>query len=122
MSQGSLYFENFPVGVAYETGTRTLSLEEIAAFAREWAPQPFHLDQEAAEASIYGGIVASGFQTLPIGFNLCYDEWLWAEASMGSPGLSDLKWQVPVRPGDTLRVQVAVLESVPSASWPDRGG
>ena len=91
------------------------------AFAREWDPQPFHVDPEAAKASPYGGIIASGFHTILVGFLLSYQTGLWAEASMGSPGMENVRWTKPVRPGDSLRVRAEVIASRPSVSRPDRG-
>jgi len=116
-----MYFDDFPVGYRFETGTRTLPLNDIMSFARDWDPQPFHIDPDAAEKSTYGGIIASGFQTILIGFLLSYQTGLWSGASMGSPGMDSIRWLHPVRPGDSLRVEAEVIASTPSASRPDRG-
>ncbi len=116
-----MYFDDLPVGYRFETASRTLTEDEILAFAREWDPQYFHIDPEAAKQSPYGGLIASGFHTLLTAFKLVYGAGVWNEASMGSPGMEHLRWVRPVRPGDTLRVRVEVTSSTPSASRTDRG-
>jgi acyl dehydratase len=117
----AMYFEDFPVGFVHETEARPMPLDEIMEFARAWDPQPFHIDPEAARDSIYGGIIASGWHSLVVAFRLWYDTGLWAEASMGSPGMENIRWLKPVRPGDSLRVRAEVIASSPSKSRPDRG-
>ena len=116
-----MYFDDLPKGYTFETGTRTLSEDDIIAFARQWDPQTFHTDPEAAKASPYGGLIASGFHTLLTAFNLTLGANVWNEASMGSPGMDSLRWIRPVRPGDTLRVRIKVTSSTPSQSRDDRG-
>lgn len=116
-----IYFEDFKVGDVYESAGRTLTRDEIVAFAREYDPQPFHLDEEAARKSIYGGLIASGWQTGSIVFRLAVDAVIGRAASMGSPGIDELRWVRPVRPGDTITVRLEVLEKKPSQSKPDRG-
>lgn len=114
-------FDDLKVGYRFETEARSLSLDDILSFARQWDPQPFHTDPVAAEHSPYGGIIASGFQTILIAFGLILDSGVWRDASMGSPGMEHVKWRRPVRPGDTLRVRGEILASRPSTSRPDRG-
>ena len=116
-----MYFDDLPKGYTFETGSRTLSEDDILTFARQWDPQYFHTDPEAAEASPYGGLIASGFHTMLTAFALILDANVWNEASMGSPGMENLRWIRPVRPGDTLRVTVEVTSSTPSKSRGDRG-
>lgn len=116
-----MFFDDFPVGYSYETGSRTLPREEIVGFAEEWDPQDFHLDEEAGRASPYGGLIASGFHTLVTAYRLTLETGIWTEASMGSPGMEHVRWLLPVWPGDTLRVKATVTASRPSASRPDRG-
>lgn len=116
-----MYFDDLPVGFTHETGSQSLSEEEIIAFARQYDPQPFHIDREAAAESIYGGIIASGFQTLIVAFDLVLNSGVWRDASMGSSGLDELRWHLPVRPGDSLRVKMTVMKSEASKSRPDRG-
>jgi acyl dehydratase len=116
-----MYFDDLPVGYTFETKTRTLSEDEILAFARQWDPQYFHTDPEAAKTSPYGGLIASGFHTMLTAFNLILEANIWNEASMGSPGMENLRWIRPVRPGDTLRVEAEVTSSTSSKSRGDRG-
>jgi acyl dehydratase len=116
-----LWFEDFAPGQRFRTAGATLSEAQILDFAWAHDPQPFHLDQEAAKASPYGGLIASGFQTLLVSFRLIYQERIINAASLGSPGLDELRWPRPVRPGDTLTVEAEVRECRPSASKPDRG-
>lgn len=115
------YFEDFTPGQVIELGSRTISKESIVAFAREFDPQPFHVDEEAAQRSIYGGLLASGWHSAALLMRLLYDGLLKDAASLGSPGVDELRWLRPVRPGDTLSVRMTVLESIPSRSKPDRG-
>lgn len=117
----TLYFDDFPVGFTHETEAKLITLEAILDFANSWDPQPFHIDAEAAKETIYGGIIASGWHTLVTAFRLWYDSGLWAEASMGSPGMEDIRWIKPVRPGDSLRVRAEVIASKASETRPDRG-
>ncbi len=116
-----MYFYDLPKGYTFETETRTLSADDITGFARQWDPQSFHTDPEAAKASPYGGLIASGFHTLLTTFNLTLGANVWNEASMGSPGMDSLRWIRPARPGDTLRVRIEVTSSTPSRSRHDRG-
>jgi len=115
------YFDDFKVGDRFATATKTVTEDMIVGFAKLYDPQPFHLDPVAAKRTLYGGLIASGFQTLAIGFRLIWDTGIFAAGSMGSPGFDELRWLKPVRPGDTLRVELEVVESRPSQSKPDRG-
>ena len=115
------YFEDFRVGQVIELGSCTVSKDEIIAFARKFDPQPFHIDEAAAERSIYGGLIASGWHTGSLFMRLLYDGLLSHAASMGSPGQDELRWIKPVRPGDTLSARGLVEELIPSRSKPDRG-
>jgi len=115
------YFDDFKVGDKFATAVKTVTEGMIVEFAKVYDPQPFHLDPVAAQRTLYGGLIASGFQTLAIGFRLIWDTGILAAASMGSPGFDELRWLKPVRPGDTLRVEMEVVESRPSQSKPDRG-
>ncbi len=116
-----MYFDDMPVGFRYETGTRTLDAEAIKRFAREWDWQPFHVDEEAAKASPYGGLIASGFHTVLTGFTLTLEFTDWSKSSLGSPGMDKIRWFAPVYAGDTIRVQAEVIGARVSASKPDRG-
>ncbi|PYO20693.1 MAG: dehydratase [Candidatus Rokuibacteriota bacterium] len=115
------YFEDFKPGDVIELGSRTISKESILAFAREFDPQPFHTDEEAAKRSIYGGLLASGWHTGSLLMRILNDGLLKDTASLGSPGVDELRWLKPVRPGDVLSARMTVLESIPSRSKPDRG-
>jgi acyl dehydratase len=115
------YFEDFTPGQTIELGRRSITRDEIIAFAREFDPQPFHLDEEAAKTTIYGGLIASGWHTAAISMRLLYDGLVKDTVSLGSPGVDELRWVKPVRPGDTLSARLTVLECVPSRSKPDRG-
>jgi acyl dehydratase len=116
-----LYFEDFPPGDVRESPARTVTREEILAFAREFDPQPFHTDEAAAARTIYGGLIASGWHTVGIYMRLMWETYLRDTASLGSPGVDEIRWLRPVRPGDTLRARFTVVEAVPSRSKPDRG-
>ncbi len=116
-----LAFEDFKPGDRRSFGPRVLTKEEIVAFGRDWDPQPFHVDEVAAARSPFGGLIASGWQTAALCMRLVVDGMLAQSSSMGSPGLDELKWLKPVRPGDALSVQVEILEATPSKSKPDRG-
>ncbi len=115
------YFDDFKPGQAFELGSRTITRESILAFAREYDPQPFHTDEETAKGTIYGGLIASGWQTGALLMRLFWDGLLHDCASLGSPGIDELRWVKPVRPGDTLSLRYTVLETTPSRSKPDRG-
>jgi acyl dehydratase len=115
------YFEDFKVGDVVESAACTITKEEILAFAREFDPQPFHTDEAAARETMYGGLIASGWHSGSLMMRLFYDSLIRDAASMGSPGLDELRWVKPVRPGDTLRMRSTVLEVIPSRSRPDRG-
>lgn len=117
-----LYLEDFTPGDTHEfPGRYTFTRDAIVGFAREYDPQPFHVDEEAASRSIYGGLIASGWQTVWVTFRLAVDGLIGRVASMGSPGVDEIRWLAPVRPGDTVRVRAEVLEVRPSRSKPDRG-
>lgn len=120
-SSTRLHFEDFPPGDVRESPARTVTREEILAYAREFDPQPFHVDEAAAAQTIYGGLIASGWHTLAIHMRLMWESFLKDTVSLGSPGVDEIRWLKPVRPGDTLWVRFTVLEAVPSRSKPDRG-
>ena len=114
------YWEDLAAGETVEIGSHTITAEEIVAFARQFDPQPFHIDAEKAKDSIYGGLIASGWHTCSIAMRLMCDSYVNQAASMGSPGLEEVRWLKPVRPGDTLRATRTIEESRPT-SKPDRG-
>ena len=116
-----VFWEDLPVGTVLDLGTRDVSKEEILEFATKYDPQSFHIDEEAAKDSIYGGLIASGWHTCAMVIRLLCDSLLLRAASMGSPGIDELRWLKPVRPGDTLHATMEVIESRASRSKPDRG-
>jgi acyl dehydratase len=115
------YWEDFRPGDTWQFGTHTFTREEIIAFARQFDPQLFHVDEDGARASIFGGLIASGWHTVSVCFRLAVDGLIGETASMGSPGLDELRWLQPVRPGDTIGARAEVVDSRPSQSKPDRG-
>ena len=115
------YFEDFTPGRTWEIDGPTLGAAEIVAFAARFDPQPFHVDQAAARASPFGGLIASGWHTVALTMRLICNAYLLEAASLGSPGVNEVRWLKPVRPGDTLKLRMTVLESNPSRSKPDRG-
>lgn len=115
------YLDDLTPGQHFKTPGLTLTEAEIIDFAWRYDPQAFHLDANAAADSPYGGLIASGFQSLAICFRLFIQSGLLADSSMGSPGIDELRWLAPVRPGDTLHSEIEVLEVRPSKSKPDRG-
>jgi acyl dehydratase len=115
------YFDDFKVGERFYSRGVTLTEAEIIEFGLKYDPQPFHIDVLAANDSAYAGLIASGFQTLALSFRMFLATNVLADCSLGSPGLDELRWLKPVRPGDTLRMEGKVVETRPSKSRPDRG-
>ncbi len=115
------WFEDFTAGQVLEGGDFLMTEEEITGFARRYDPQPFHLDAEAAKASMFGELVASGWNTAAVAMRLMVEHFFGANASMGSPGIDELRWPRPVRVGDRLRLRATVEETRLSRSKPDRG-
>jgi len=115
------YFEDFVVGDTFDLGSATITRESIIAFASQYDPQPFHVDEERARASVFGGLIASGWQTTAVFMRLFVDNLLSDAASMGSPGLDEIRWLKPVRPDDRLRARFTVVEARPSTRRADRG-
>src|ERR1700750_2336202 len=118
---GLSYFEDYLLGTTYECGSVSIDQASIIAFAKEFDPQPFHVDPVAAAAGPYGGLIASGWHTAAGVVRLVVENYLSAESSLGSPGMDEIRWLYPVRPGDTLRVRATVTEARRSLSKPDRG-
>jgi acyl dehydratase len=115
------YWEDFTVGETTELGTVDVSREEIVEFAQRYDPQPFHVDPEAAAAGPFGGLIASGWHTCALMMRLFAREYLSPVSSLGSPGVDELRWVAPVRPGDELTLRTTVEEARRSRSKPDRG-
>jgi len=114
-------WEDFEVGRVFEHGARKLSEEDIVRFAREWDPQRYHVDPQAAKATPFGGLIASGWQSCGVLMRLMCDAYLNESSCIGSPGIDEIRFLKPVRPGDALRFRSTVLEASPSRSRPERG-
>ena len=115
------FFEDFQIGERFVTRGVTVTESGIIDFAILYDPQPFHIDVEAAKESNYGGLIASGFHTLVLGFRMVLETGVFRACSMGSPGCDELRWLRPVRPGTTLHTEFEIVEKTPSRSKPDRG-
>lgn len=115
----SLYLESFNVGDTFTSASTVITLEQIKAFAREFDPQPFHLDEAAARDTLFAGLAASGWHTAALTMRLLVDSLPLGDGLIGAG--SDLRWPTPTRPGDELHVRSEVLEIKPSQSKPDRG-
>ena len=115
------YFEDYVPGSVHEFGSIAVEEAEMINFARRFDPQPFHIDPEAAKQSIFGGLIASGWHTASLAMRLLVDHYISHVASLGSPGVDELRWLKPVRPGDTLSVRITLLEAQRSRSKPDQG-
>lgn len=116
-----IFLEDFIIGEVKTFGSHQVTQEEIVTFAREFDPQPMHLDEAAGKASLLGGLAASGWHTCAIMMRLICDGFLLRTASMGSPGVTENKWLAPVFPGDTLTLRRTVVESRTSKSKPEMG-
>jgi acyl dehydratase len=115
------WFEDYRPGLVLQFGAASVEQAEVVEFARRYDPQPFHIDADAAAQGAYGGLIASGWHTGSLMMRLLVEHYLSPLASLGSPGLDELRWLAPVRPGDTLSVRVTILEVRRSQSKPDRG-
>jgi len=117
----TLTFEDFPPGRFGTFGPRRVTREEILAFAAEFDPQPMHLDEEAAKRSMLGGLSGSGWHLCAIMMRMMFDGFIGRTASLGSPGVNELRWLAPLRPGDDLTLDVDVAEARVSKSRPETG-
>jgi acyl dehydratase len=115
------YFEDYEPGTVYEYGHVTVTEAEIVEFATKFDPQPIHIDPEYAKAGQFGGLIASGWHTCGIYMRLFADHYLTKVASLASPGIDELRWPAPVRPGDSLHARITTVAARPSKSKPDRG-
>ena len=115
------YFEDYRPGFVGEYGSITVSQEEVIEFARRFDPQEFHTDPIGAARGPFGGLIASGWHTSSLMMRLYADHFVSKVAGLGSPGIDELRWTRPVRPGDTLSIRVTILEARRSSSKPDRG-
>ena len=119
--QPEIYWEDFKVGDTELMGEKLVDKAEVIAFATAYDPQPFHIDEEAARRSFFGGLIASGWHTCGMVMRMMCDSYLNKSASLGSPGVDNVRWLKPVRPGDTIRATRQVLETRASSSKPDIG-
>lgn len=117
----SRYFEDWTEGEVVETRGATLTESQIVDFAMMFDPQPMHIDRTFAEAGQFEGLIASGFHTISLTFRLFYDLGYFTHSNIIGVGLDEVRWTAPVRPGDTLRCRMEVLELKESRSKPDRG-
>ncbi len=115
------HFEDFTPGSVWEIQGPTLNEADIVEFASRYDPQYFHVDPEQARQSDFGGLIASGWQTVSLCMRMMCDCYLTESASLGSPGVDKVRWKLPVRPGDALRMRMTVLKATASRSRPDRG-
>jgi acyl dehydratase len=115
------YFEDYVPGLTVDCGSFSMTEAEIIAFAKEYDPQPFHVDPVGAKDGPFGGLIASGWHTTSMMMRQLVDYYVSPESSLGAAGVDEIRWPKPVRPGDTLNVRATVLEARRSASKPDRG-
>jgi acyl dehydratase len=115
------YFEDYEPKSVHEFGMITVDEAAIVAFGKQFDPQLFHTDPEGAKSTIYGGLIASGWHSASLMMRECVRYYLPRAASLGSPGVDELRWNLPVRPGDTLTIRATVLRATRSQSKPDRG-
>ena len=115
------YFEDYPAGAVFTAGAMPVSEAEIVAFARKYDPQAMHTDPAAAASGYFGGLIASGWHTGAMMMRLFADNFLSPQSSVASPGLDELRWLKPVRPGDVLSLRVTILDARRSRSKPDQG-
>jgi acyl dehydratase len=115
------YLEDYVEGDVHEFGPISITENEIIEFGKKFDPQIFHTDPDAAKETVYGGLIASGWHTCSLFMRLAVENYLPGEASLGSPGVDELRWLKPVRPGDQLSLRITVHKVKPSSSKPDRG-
>ena len=115
------FFESYIQGSVFEFGPLDVDENEVLEFARRYDPQPFHIDHEAAKKSSFEGIIASGWQTCSFVMRALVDNYFSPVSSLGSPGIDEIRWEFPVRPGDKLMVRATIFETKLSRSKPDRG-
>lgn len=115
------YFEDYVPGAVHEFGSISVDEQEVIEFGRRYVPLSYHIDKEAARKSIYGGLIASGWQTAALTMRIYTENYLSHVANLGSPGGDELRWNRPVFPGDQLSVRTTVMEARRSESRPDRG-
>jgi acyl dehydratase len=120
-SEHPRYWEDYQVGRKYQLGSTSFTADEIVEFARQFDPQSFHVDAEAARLSMFGGLIASGWHVTSKLMRLFVENYIDTRTALGSPGLEEVRWLKPVRPGDTLNAWVECADKVPSKSRPEMG-
>jgi len=115
------HFEDYVPGAVHSCGPITADEADIVDFGRRYDPQPFHADPQRAAGGPFGGVIASGWHTASLMMRLLVDHFLPGQAGLASPGVDELRWLAPVRPGDRLSLRVTITEARPSRSKPDRG-
>jgi acyl dehydratase len=121
MTHADRFFEDYIPGDVHDCGSVAVTEGEIIEFARRYDPQPMHIDREAAARGRFGGLVASGWHTAALAMRLYVDHYLSMVSSLASPGVDEVRWPNPLRPGDVVRVRATVLEATPSTKRSDRG-
>lgn len=121
MAPDDRYFEDYVPGSVHEFGSIKVDEQEVIEFGKRYVPLSYHIDREAAKQSIYGGLIASGWQTAALMMRIYTENYLSKVANLGSPGGDELRWDKPVFPGDELSVRATVVEARRSESRPDRG-
>lgn len=116
-----MYLEDFQPGQTFDLGSIEVTHEQVVEFAKQFDPQPFHIDVDAGGQSIFGGLIASGWHTCSLMMRMLVDNLFSRTATLGSPGVNQIRWILPVRPGDTLTASTRVLAVTSSVSKPDRG-
>ncbi|MFF9478351.1 MaoC family dehydratase [Streptomyces sp. NPDC014733] len=119
--ESTRYFEDFPVGSVYELGSCEITAADIIEFGTKFDPQPYHIDEESGKASPFRGLIASGWHTASLFMRLYVDSLLLDSAAVGSPGVDDLRWLRPVRPGEVLHGRLTVVDSAPAPFRPECG-
>ena len=120
-SKDPRYWEDYEIGMKFALGSASFTAEEIVTFARQFDPQSFHVDADAARQSMFGGLIASGWHVTSKLMRLFVDNYIDNRTALGSPGLDQVRWLKPVRPGDTLTAWVECADKVPSKSRPEMG-
>jgi acyl dehydratase len=120
-SNAPRYWDDYEIGARYDLGSTRFTADEIVEFARQFDPQSFHVDAVAAGQSMFGGLIASGWHVAAKLMRLFVDNYVDHRTALGSPGLDEVRWLKPVRPGDTLTAVVECAAKVPSRSRPEMG-
>jgi acyl dehydratase len=120
-SKAPRYWDDYEIGQKFDLGSTSFTADEIVDFARQYDPQSFHVDAAAARQSMFGGLIASGWHVTAKLMRLFVDNYVDQRTALGSPGVDEVRWLKPVRPGDTLNASVECAGKVPSKSRPEMG-